>query len=435
MSSKIAQPLVKFTEIIRDNDLVFDEELSRHNYVVKRFISLVNKVPDSRRQKKIVYPMKEILLIAFFAVLSGAQTWTQIAMYGAQEHSWLRNFLKFENGTPSHDTFRRVFSLIKPEILQTLTVDFLMNNMKQIKKALGIEDVGMNLINVDGKQSTGTGKTSSKNGPIADIQILNVYDASHGICIAMKDIDEKSNEIPAAQKILRTLNLKNSVVTFDALNTQKKTIAVITEQGGDYVGALKANHQLFYNEVKDYFSPDVLDKLRECGDTFYQTVEVARKRKVCRNYYMTTDIKWFSDRSAWKKLKAFVCCEKTTTNLVTGETTTEMRYYISSVADVQLCGEAIRGHWSVENKLHWHIDVSFGDDDDTTSDKNAFMNFTQFRRLALTLLKMAQPILKCSIKNMQWLSAMRPERNFGKMLNALDEKQLEEALRNAIVKK
>ena len=433
--AKIANVVIEFADIIKAHGIECSEELSPSNKLVKRFIRLAKEVPDARIQKMIDYPLKEILLIAFFAVLSGAETWTQMAMFGATRVKWLQSFLKYKNGAPSHDTFRRVFSLIAPGVFQPLIVDFLMDNMNRIKASLGIESKGVRLINVDGKQANGTGRKSGKDGPLPNFQTLNIYDASNCICIAMKDIDCKTNEIPAAQAALQLINIKNAVVTCDALNTQKDTMATIIGGGGHYVAALKKNHHLFYEEVDLYFSPERKKSIRESGAGFFSSLEKAHSKTEQRNYYCASNIKWFHDKKDWEKLHALVCCEKLIHDHQTGLDSVEIRYFISSVADVGLCAEAIRGHWSVENLLHWHLDVSFADDDDMTTDKNAYMNFSAMRRMALTLCRISQSFMKCSVKNVRWLVGLECKQELGRILGTLDEDFLELALRTANEKK
>jgi predicted transposase YbfD/YdcC len=434
--SKIANPLLEFAETVKAMGLVAEGDLAPSNRLVKRFIRLAKEVSDKRLAGMIEYPLKEILLVAFFAVLSGADNFSTIAIYGREQMVWMKRFLKFKNGTPSHDTFRRVFSLVDPGVLQRLTVDFLMDNMDRIKAAVGIEAKGVRLINVDGKQANSTGRNRSKSGAFPNMQELNVYDASSGICLCMKNIDKKTNEIPAAQEVLRLLDLKGAVVTCDAMNTQKETMRIITKEGrGDYVSALKKNHHLFYEEVNEYFTEERLKEIKKEGVNFVTSIDKSHSQVERRNYYLSGDVKWFEGRGEWEKLKAFVCHEKITTDTATGEVKTERRLYISSVKDAELCAEAIRGHWSVENKLHWHLDFSFGDDDDATTDKNAYDNLALFRRMALTLCKMAQPFLKLSIRNIRWTLAMHPEQHLGVILGTLDEGHLEEALRAANAKK
>jgi predicted transposase YbfD/YdcC len=432
---KIAEPMLEFAERVKEMGLVCDKELMPSNKLVKRFIRLAKKVTDGRMAGMVEYPLREILLVAFFAVLSGADNFSAMAIYGREQVAWMKSFLKFKNGTPSHDTFRRVFSLVDPNVLQRLTVDFLMENLNRIKTAVGIETEGVRLINADGKQANGTGRNKSKDGAFPNLQELNVYDASNGICLGMKGIDKKTNEIPAAQELLGLLDIKGALVTCDALNTQKETMRVIVEGKADYTAALKKNHHLFFDEVDAYFTKDRLADIRSGGTNFFTSIDKAHSQVERRNYYLTTDVKWFCERGKWKKLKAFVCHEKIITDTSTGDVRTERRLYISSVEDVRLCAEAVRGHWAVENSLHWHLDCSFGDDDDATTDKNAYENLALFRRMALTLCKIAQPFMKLSIRNIRWMIAMHPEQHLGTLLGTFDEDLLEKALRDANAKK
>jgi predicted transposase YbfD/YdcC len=435
--AKIANPIMEFADIIRDKGLECNEKLTPSNKVVKRFIRLAKQVPDKRMQGMIEYPLKEILLTAFFAVLSGAETWTQMQQFGRMREKWLKTFMKFKNGVPSHDTFRRVFSLISPNVLQTLVVSFLMDNMNKIKASLGIENKGVRLLNIDGKQACGTGRKSGKNGAFPNFQTLNIYDASNCICIAMEGIDSKTNEIPAAQAALELIDVKGAVVTCDALNTQKETMKAIAGKGkgGDYVAALKKNHHLFYEEVSLYFTDEKLREIKKSGINYVTSIDKAHSKVERRNFYLTNDVKWFQDKNEWAKLRAFICYEKIMTDTQTGVATNERRFFISSVTDAELCAEAIRGHWSVENILHWHLDASFADDADMTTDKNAYYNFSCLRRMALTMCKISQSFMKCSIKSMRWLIGLDYKLELGKILGTLDETYLEQALRLANEKK
>jgi predicted transposase YbfD/YdcC len=435
--AKISNPILELADIIKSSGLECVENLSPSNKLVKRFIRLAKEVPDVRLQGMIEYPLKEMLLIAFFAVLSGAETWTQMARFGQTRAKWLKTFLKYKNGTPSHDTFRRVFSLIAPDIFQELIVIFLMDNMNRIKASLGIEERGVRLINIDGKQARGTGRKSGKGGASPNFQALNIYDASNCICIAIKDISSKTNEIPAAQAALELIDVKGAVVTCDALNTQKDTMALIAGKGkgGDYVAALKKNHHLFFEEVDQYFTYEKKKEIKKNKIGFATSLDKAHSKVERRNFYVTDDVKWFQGKVDWVKLRAFICLEKVIHDTQTGADSVEIRYFISSVTDAELCAEAIRGHWSVENVLHWHLDASFGDDADMTTDKKAYYNFTAMRRMALALCKISQSFMKCSIRDMRWLIGLEYKQILGKILGTLDDVFLDQALRSANEKK
>lgn len=209
--------------------------------VMRRFIRIFKEVDNARIQGMIGYPLSEILILAFIAVLGGASTWVDMEVFSGRYLRFLKKLLKLEHGIPSHDTFRRVFSLIDTEQLPQATVAFLLENITAIKKVLKIKDDGYRQICIDGKKQRGTGRKYNYDEKIRNLQTLHVYDASNEICLISKAIEEKTNEIPVAQDALKNMGLNGSIVTFDALHTQQETIRFIVEKKGDYVGGLKGN--------------------------------------------------------------------------------------------------------------------------------------------------------------------------------------------------
>lgn len=428
--AKICKPLFEYKEIITSTGITLDD-YTPPKKTMKRFIRLLKTIDDARTQGMIDYLLFEIIAIAFLAALANASTWHEIEDFGNSKIKWLKKFLKLKNGIPSHDTFRRVFSIIDPEQLQNATVFFLIENMEKIKKSLNITD-GKRLICVDGKEQKGTGRKYGTDCEMRNLQTLHVYDASNGVCLFSKSIDEKTNEIPVAQEILKCMQLTNSIVTFDALNTQKKTIEIIVEQKGDYVGALKGNHGTFANEVTEYFTDEIRAKIKKSDKNYYETIEKSHSQVEKRCYYLTTSINWFEDKDDWKKLRGFLCYEKIIYNTITNKETKEIRYYITSLKDVELCADAIRGHWSVENQLHWHLDYNFGEDDNTTTDKNAFNNLSLLNKLCLSLYKLVQPLMKNnSIRRIKKGFSWSIEDSLALILNSFDEDTLSQALNNA----
>ncbi len=434
MASTIIKPLAVFSEKIKSTELsLLGEDIPKKP--IKRLLKLFKTIEDIRLERNTVYPLHEILMIAFFAILSGANTWTDLEEFGKAKKKWLRRFMILDYGIPSHDTFRRVFALIDPEHLQEATTEFLINNMKLIKRAFKISNDGLRQYCVDGKEAKGTGRNPGlEKDKIRNLQTLHIYDLSDGICLVSKAIDTKTNEIPTAQEVLKTMQLKDVVVSFDALNTQRETVAVITEQKGDYIGALKGNQEGLFEEVESYFTPKRLQQIRDRIKTYYETKEKAHNCIETRQYYLTRNIDWFYDKDAWAKLKSFICYIKTTENIRTGKKTTERRYYISSLTEVETCADGIRGHWSVENKLHWHLDANFDEDDNMTIDRNAFQNFSLMNKLALSLTKLASKILKKSVRATRNITGWNIDTTI-KIFCAFDEDILTQALMNVPVKK
>jgi predicted transposase YbfD/YdcC len=349
-----------------------------------------------------------------------------------------------EYQAPSHDTFRRVLGLLNPEDLQAAAAGFLLKEIGQIKKTLGIAGKGLRHLIIDGKEQKGTGRKYGTSQKVSNLQTLHCYDASNGVTLASIPISEKTNEIPTAQALLKKMQLKGCVVTFDAMNTQKATIAAIAGNKGDYVGGLKGNQQTFHDEVAAYFSDSELktfienesmpDKCRDKKKSYRTYKEKAHNRIEERHYYMTTDIGWFADLKLWPKLKSFICYVIKTTDLATGKKTEERRYYIASLGDIELCSDAIRGHWGIENKLHWHLDVTFSEDGSRTMDKNAFNNWSILNKMALSLLKLIQPLYKSGLKTIRKLFGWDLVEQLTAMLSLLDEETIANAMLNPITK-
>ena len=431
-SQKMPTPIVKIREIIKT--IQFDARAENlPKAVLKRIVSCMECVGDGRVQGMIDYPLPYILLLAFLAVLSGAGGWTDMEDFSDSYKTKLNGILpQYKKiGVPSHDTFRRVFGIISPENLQAATAEFLIREIAQIKKALGIEDDRLRHLGLDGKEQKGTGRKYGTNQKVANLQTLHCYDITNGICIHSVPIDEKTNEIPVAQKLLSAMNLKNCVVTFDAMNTQKGTVDAITGGGGHYVGGLKGNQQTFHAEVAMFFSDEELADIMKKGKHFRSYTEKAHNRMEKRSYYLSTDIKWFAELHLWAGLKSFICYDIETEDLVSGKKTSERRYYIASLADIELCADAIRSHWGIENQLHWHLDVSFSEDDNTTMDKNAFNNLSIMNKMTLSLLKLIQPAYKAGIRRIRRKFGWELFKHLAQLLTLLDEEQIEQALLNS----
>ena len=192
MASTIIKPLAVFSEKIKSTELsLLGEDIPKKP--IKRLLKLFKTIEDIRLERNTVYPLHEILMIAFFAILSGANTWTDLEEFGKAKKKWLRRFMTLDYGIPSHDTFRRVFALIDPEHLQEATTIFLIDNMKLIKRAFKINEDGLRQYCVDGKEAKGTGRNPGfEKDKIRNLQTLHIYDLSDGICLVSKEIGRAS---------------------------------------------------------------------------------------------------------------------------------------------------------------------------------------------------------------------------------------------------
>lgn len=427
--AKINRFILEYKESLKESGLVVEEGGKLNKATIQRFVHLFSDVADSRIEGMIDYPLVEVVLITFLAVLGNAATWVDVAAFGESKKRWLKKFLRLKNGIPSHDTFRRVFSLIDPTTLQQATVNYLMESIDNIRRSQGLKPEGYRQICVDGKEARGTGRKYNTREEVRNLQELHVYDATNSICLYSQNIDTKTNEIPVAQDILKGLQLKGCIVTFDALHTQRATIGIIAGNKGDYVGGLKGNQGGLLEAVAGVFTDKKKDSIKSSGGGFYETVEKAHNKIERRSFYLA---KAGFGKDEWTNLKSVVLYEKYTYDVVTGKETNENLYYITSLKDIELIADAIRSHWEIEVNLHWHLDFSFGEDDNTTMDKNAFLNLSLINKMALSLCKIMQPLLKgYSIRTIRKAFSWNYEENLALLLKTFDNHTIIDTSENA----
>lgn len=361
--------------------------------VIKKLIIHLKSLDDKRVQGRTLHRMDEIIVMVILATMCNQDSWVDIASFCKDKIGFFKKFLKLANGIPSHDTFKRVFGIINSDSFSKIMVDFFVEKLNDLKKALNItvNDDDYKQIVVDGKELTGSGRNYSGTNKIRNTQILNVYDNTNEICIYSKVIDSKTNEIPVAKELLKEMNLKQTIVTFDSLHTQKETIEIIKERKGDYVGGLKGNQPDLMENMDLYFTQEVKKNILGSND-YYETVEKSHSQIETRKFYLSTDIEWYDKTHLWKGLKGVILYEKVIKK--ENEEKAEIRYYITSLTDVKLCSEAIRGHWSVENNLHWQLDYSFREDFQTTIDKNALVNLSIVKKFILAILNLSKSKFK-----------------------------------------
>ena len=401
--------LVKLGEIVKEE---LDDEDFEPDFEL--FYSIFNprleEITDPREQWKVKHILSEIIAIVFFAVLSNENEWAMIEDFARDREEELRHYLTLPGGIPSHDTIERVFSLIEESELERILVDTLLDIIVKATENDGLclytnEELGIavdDVLAVDGKETKGTAKADGET--IEDRRNMNnlhVQSTEYGITLSATRIDEKSNEIPEAQKVLKKMDLKGTVVTADALNTQKGTADVIIESKGDYCLALKSNHKLIYAEIGDYFDKKTRTELK-AKKCYRKETEESSGKKITREYYISGDLDWFEDRKKWKKLTSIGYEKKTTKNLKNGETGVEERYYLCSFpADVELFSICVRRHWHVENLLHWVLDVTFRQDSLRTKNKTALNNLGHVQRFVLSILKILKSYYGKSFKRIR----------------------------------
>jgi predicted transposase YbfD/YdcC len=356
--------------------------------ILKKILKLFEGVSDTRVQGRVTYRLNEIILMLFLATLAGSES-----CLGTQDF-WRSNTRLYKrlfnkDAVPSHDTFRRILGLIRPDEFNALLVNILTDSDAAIRKALKLPSPTKKIVSVDGKQLRGTGRKADTAEEIRDLQILNVYDQDSETCLFSEAIESKTNEIPHAQDILSRMNLRDTVVTFDAMHMQTKTVGIIADGKGDYVGGLKGNQGKASEFAKALFTQENLEKLKAIDGCFHMTSEISHNQLEQRSFYLyplTSSEKkgLFSD---WKKAHALVCMAKSMVHNITGKRTDEVRYYLTSLKDIGDAAHCIRSHWNIENGLHWNLDTVFHEDSMALSDRNAAHNQDLLNKACLSLYK------------------------------------------------
>ena len=354
--------------------------------ILKTLNTKMMNLDDSRHGSYELHYMNEIVIIVFLALLSNCDEWTQIYMFQVQHEDWLHNFLKLPYGLPSISTIRRVMSMIDTKDLEIICVEFIYEKTAEIERNIHIENK-RDIITLDGKEINSSGREFSKKGKVKNIQAMSAYSTKYDMTLATEFIDDKTNEIPTGPKLLSRLNIENTIITFDALNTQENTIEYIIKNKGDYVAPVKGNQGSLYKDLKDYF--DIEDLKKKAN--YYKEQEKSHGQIEIRDYYLVSDVDWISSKKKWRNLTSIGIVNKKTTNINTGEVKEEIRYYITSLYDNELKEfvKAIRNEWKIENNLHWHLDVTFKEDKNLTTEKTAQKNLNILRKLGLNILKMA----------------------------------------------
>jgi predicted transposase YbfD/YdcC len=316
----------------------------------------------------------EILLLTLCAVLSGAEDWVSIVEWGEMKLDWLREFLPFKQGIPSHDVLGDVFAALDAEKFEQCFREWI----QSLCPALAGK-----IVAVDGKTVRGSG--ASGKGRRA-IHMVSAFASESGLLLGQLKTAEKSNEITAIPELLSALDVNEAIVTIDAIGCQKAIVEKIVAGGGDYVLAVKSNQPKLFEAVVDFFDEGMRYGFGGTPCAFHETVEKDHGRIETRRCWAFGKVDWLLPEQQWKKLSMVGMIESVRD--INGETSTERRYYIGSIpAEASRFGHAVRNHWGVENKLHWQLDVSFREDDCRARRGNSAQNLSTIRRIALQLLR------------------------------------------------
>jgi predicted transposase YbfD/YdcC len=350
-----------------------------------QFAACWDALEDPRTGNAALHDFHELLMIALCTVLSGGQGAVDMASYARSKETFLRGFLKLENGLPSHDTFSRLFRLLDPDQFRAAFQRFMAGFAAKLQGVIAI----------DGKvMRRSFDKASNKSA----LHMVSAWGCELRMVMAQVATDEKSNEITAVPKLLEMLSLKGTIVTTDALNCQRAIAGQIVDQGGDYVLALKGNQGTLHEDVSLYLDDPGCQKT----DTA-QTIDADNGRIETRTATVSTDIEWLQEQHDWPGLTAIGKVVRV--RETAAKTTTETAYYLLSMAlSGERFNESVRSHWGVENRLHWRLDVVMNEDQDRTRMDNAPYNLAILRHMAINVMQKdtAKGSLRGKFKRAGW---------------------------------
>ena len=340
-------------------------------------------LPDPRIERTKRHQLLDILTISICAVISGADTFDDIELYGKSKKAWLETFLELPHGIPSHDTFNRVLARLDATKFQECFVAWIAG----IAEASGGE-----LIALDGKTLRHSFDRASGK---AAIHMVSAWASRNRLVLGQVKVADKSNEITAIPQLLAMLEITGCIVSIDAMGCQTKIAAQIVEQEADYVLGLKGNQESLHDVVQEVF-----DDVDECNYEgvrydYYETNEHGHGRQERRRYWTLDAHEWMEDIQMWAGLRTIVQVESERT--IDGKTSREWRYYVSSLGlEAKPIAEAIRNHWGIENSVHWILDVAFREDDSRVRSAAA-ESLAVLRHIALNLLK-RETTVKASVR-------------------------------------
>ena len=343
-------------------------------------------LPDPRTGPAQRHDLKEMMVMTLSAVLCGADNWVDVAEWASDNEDWLKKYLVLENGTPSHDTFGRVFRLLNAEVFEQCFRRWIADIGGDVKGVIAL----------DGKTLCG-----SRDGANTALHMVSAFATQSGLCLGQEGTRGKGNEIVAIKALLEALTLKDCTVTIDAIGCQKEIAEKIVGQGGNYLLALKANQGTLFEAVAEFYAEGQRHGFGSLAVSRFETLEKDHGRLETRRHVWVDTLDWMepSLRGDWKNLAGVGMVERQ--REVKGKVSVERTFYIGSkgIASAQALAEAARGHWGVENRLHWVLDVTFREDECRVRAGHAPRNLSTIRKFALTLLRQDQQYPKRSLRS------------------------------------
>jgi predicted transposase YbfD/YdcC len=351
-----------------------------------KIIGFFSVLPDPRRanHNTKLHTLTDIVVIAVLAVVSGADTWDEVAAFGEEKKRWLKTFCTLENGIPSHDTFARVFSILNHDAFEQCFIAWVLSLQPLTEGGV---------VAIDGKSARRAHGKDTR-----PLHLVNAFAADTGVVLGQRKVDGKSNEITAIPELLKNLVLKGCIVTTDAMGTQCWIAKKIKEYEADYLLAVKGNQERLHQDIQKILSDP------ETKTDHAEISERGHGREEKRECVVTSDLSGIRDGDRWARLQSIA--RITDTRTICGKASTATRYFVTSMApDAKKIMRAIRAHWAVENNLHWTLDIVFREDASRIRIGQAQANFALLRKFALNMLK-KEKTAKGGLKNKRFRAGL-----------------------------
>lgn len=353
---------------------------------LRSLVSHFQSLEDPRLERTRKHSLLDIIAVTICAIISGADSWVAVEEYGKAKHQWLQGFLQLPNGIPSHDTIGRFFAALCPEQFRNCFAGW----VAEVAECLGLKQIA-----IDGKTQR---RSHDRGKGRAALHLISAWAVGNHLILGQEAVDQKSNEITAIPKLLALLDLEGALVTIDAMGCQREIAEQIVEQKGDYLLTVKENQPTLYAEIQGLDEAALANDYG--GASHCCTQERSHGREELRACWVLTDLKALQERVGWPGLQSVIVVVRDRT--VGEQNSCEKHYYISSQKlSAPKFLEAVRGHWGIENSLHWVLDVVFDEDGSRVRTDHGPDNFGLLRRMAISMLKAEQSPGSIQVKRLK----------------------------------
>lgn len=355
----------------------------------KDLLNYFDILEDPRKSKGKLHKLNDIIIMCIFAILSNCKDATEIAYFLELRKDYFTKLLDLKFGTPSHDTISWVFRIINPNEFMNIFINW-------VKEIINVKSNSKHkIIPIDGKAiKSATDKVNNGNIPY----IVSAFSQEFGLSIGQVKVDDKSNEITAIPDLLDLIDIEDCIITIDAIGTQKTIVnKIVNEKNAHYCLSVKSNHKSLFYDIDEYFKFALNDKYELSKLSFYSSSNKDHGRIEKRECYVCNDVSFINDKNIWANLKSIILVRNYREEY--GDLSIDDRYYISDlVLSAQDFSDIIRKHWSIENNLHWILDVHFKEDLSLSKKDNAISNFSIVRKFCYNLTKLDDNLNHLTIK-------------------------------------